>query len=106
MRGSSPDRPARAGPSPRAPSRRLSSAYTAPAAAPVPAATPRRPARDPEARKRRDAVLAVPRRLTGVGAAFDAASALIEAAEAEAEASVAETDATERAALEMALGAG
>ncbi|MFI5486887.1 DNA polymerase III subunit delta' [Micromonospora echinaurantiaca] len=66
----------------------------------------RRLARDPEARGRREAVLAVPRRLTGVGAAFDAASALIEAAEAEAEASVAEADAAERAALETALGAG
>ncbi|MER5458826.1 DNA polymerase III subunit delta' [Micromonospora sp. NPDC002389] len=66
----------------------------------------RRLAGDPQARSRRDAVLAVPRRLTGVGAAFDAASALIEAAEAEAEASVAELDAAERAALETALGAG
>jgi DNA polymerase-3 subunit delta' len=63
-------------------------------------------ARDPQARTRRDAVLAVPRRLTGIGAAFDAASSLIEAAEAEAAASVAETDAKERAALETALGAG
>ncbi|MEV1287770.1 DNA polymerase III subunit delta' [Micromonospora sp. NPDC049679] len=66
----------------------------------------RRLARDPDARKRRDAVLAVPRRLTGVGAAFDAASALIEAAEAEAEAAVAETDTSEREALQTALGAG
>ncbi|GAA2713903.1 DNA polymerase III subunit delta' [Micromonospora olivasterospora] len=66
----------------------------------------RRLARDPEARQRRDAVLAVPRRLTGVGAAFDAASALIEAAEAEAAASVAEIDEAERAALQTALGAG
>ncbi|MEU2612936.1 DNA polymerase III subunit delta' [Micromonospora sp. NPDC007271] len=66
----------------------------------------RRLARDPEARQRRDAVLAVPRRLTGVGAAFDAASALIEAAEAEAAASVAELDEGERAALQTALGAG
>ncbi|MFI7210710.1 DNA polymerase III subunit delta' [Micromonospora maritima] len=66
----------------------------------------RRLARDPEARQRRDAVLAVPRRLTGVGAAFDAASALIEAAEAEAAASVAEADEAERAALQTALGAG
>ncbi|MGI5246921.1 DNA polymerase III subunit delta' [Dactylosporangium sp. CA-139066] len=66
----------------------------------------RRLARDPQARTRRDAVLAVPRRLTGIGAAFDAASALIEAAEAEAVASVAETDAKERSALETALGAG
>ncbi|GGM33960.1 DNA polymerase III subunit delta' [Dactylosporangium sucinum] len=66
----------------------------------------RRLARDPQARTRRDAVLAVPRRLTGIGAAFDAASALIEAAEAEAAASVAETDVKERQALETALGAG
>ncbi|MFI6227497.1 DNA polymerase III subunit delta' [Micromonospora echinospora] len=66
----------------------------------------RRLAGDAEARARRDAVLAVPRRLTGVGAAFDAASALIEAAEAEAAAAVAETDAAEKAALQTALGAG
>lgn len=66
----------------------------------------RRLARDPQARARREAVLAVPRRLTGIGAAFDAAAALIEAAEAEAAASVAETDAKERSALETALGAG
>jgi DNA polymerase III subunit delta' len=66
----------------------------------------RRLARDPDARARRDAVLAVPRRLTGVGACFDAANALIEAAEAEAAATMAEVDAAERAALETALGAG
>jgi DNA polymerase III subunit delta' len=66
----------------------------------------RRLARDPQARARRDAVLAVPRRLTGVGAAFDAANALIEAAEAEADASVSEVDSREKAALEIALGAG
>ncbi|WBB77911.1 DNA polymerase III subunit delta' [Micromonospora sp. WMMD882] len=66
----------------------------------------RRLAADPQARTRRDAVLAVPRRLTGVGAAFDAASALIEAAEAEAAAAVAELDAAEKAALQTALGAG
>ncbi|GAB3868881.1 DNA polymerase III subunit delta' [Dactylosporangium cerinum] len=66
----------------------------------------RRLARDPQARARREAVLAVPRRLTGIGAAFDAAAALIEAAEAEAAASVVETDARERASLETALGAG
>jgi DNA polymerase-3 subunit delta' len=66
----------------------------------------RRLARDPEARGRRDAVLAVPRRLTGVGACFDAASALIEAAEAEAAAAVVDSDAAERTALEQALGAG
>ena len=66
----------------------------------------RRLARDPQARTRRDAVLGVPRRLTGVGACFDAANALIEAAEAEAAALSAEVDGTERAALETALGAG
>jgi DNA polymerase-3 subunit delta' len=66
----------------------------------------KRLARDPEARKRRDAVLAVPRRLTGIGACFDAASALIEAAEAEAAAAVTDNDAAERSALEQALGAG
>jgi DNA polymerase-3 subunit delta' len=66
----------------------------------------RRLAKDPEARGRRDAVLAVPRRLTGVGACFDAASALIEAAEAEAAAAVVDSDSNERAALEQALGAG
>ncbi|HEY2950782.1 MAG TPA: DNA polymerase III subunit delta' [Micromonosporaceae bacterium] len=63
-------------------------------------------ARDARARQRREAVLTIPRRLTGIGACFDAASALIEAAEAEAEAAVAETDAAERSALETALGAG
>jgi DNA polymerase-3 subunit delta' len=66
----------------------------------------RRLARDPQARSRRDAVLAVPRRLTGVGACFDAANALIEAAEAEASATVSEVDSSERSALETALGAG
>jgi DNA polymerase III subunit delta' len=66
----------------------------------------RRLARDPEARARREAVLALPRRLTGVGACFDAASALIDAAEAEAVATVSEVDARERSELETALGAG
>jgi DNA polymerase-3 subunit delta' len=66
----------------------------------------RRLASDPQARSRREAVLGVPRRLTGVGACFDAASALIEAAEAEAAATVSTVDAAERTALETALGAG
>jgi DNA polymerase-3 subunit delta' len=66
----------------------------------------RRLARDPQARARRDAVLAVPRRLTGVGACFDAANSFIEAAEAEAAASVTDVDARERSELETALGAG
>jgi DNA polymerase-3 subunit delta' len=66
----------------------------------------KRLANDPEARSRREAVLAVPRRLSSVGACFDAASALITAAEAEAATAFAENDTTERAALEQALGAG
>src|SRR3954447_2568108 len=66
----------------------------------------KRLARDMEARGRREAVLAVPRRLTGVGACYDAAAALIKAAEAEAAAAVVESDTAERAALEQALGAG
>jgi DNA polymerase-3 subunit delta' len=66
----------------------------------------RRLARDPSARERRAAVLAVPRQLTGVGACFDAASQLISATEAEADAATAEIDATERAEMETALGAG
>jgi DNA polymerase III subunit delta' len=66
----------------------------------------RRLAVDPAARENREAVLAVPRRLTGVGACFDAAAALIEAAEAEAAASVSQVDTGERRALETALGAG
>jgi DNA polymerase-3 subunit delta' len=66
----------------------------------------RRLARDTEARARRDAVLSVPRKLTGVGACFDAAAALIAAAEAEASATVVEVDAKEKADLSTALGAG
>lgn len=66
----------------------------------------KRLAADPAARARREAVLTIPRQLTSVGACFDAASALIEAAEEEAAATVAEVDASERAALETALGAG
>jgi DNA polymerase-3 subunit delta' len=66
----------------------------------------KRLANDPDARGRREAVLAVPRRLTGVGACFDAASALIEAAEAESAAAVTDSDTAERASLEQALGAG
>jgi len=66
----------------------------------------RRLARDPQARASREKVLAVPRRLTGVGACFDAASALIAAAEGEAVATVSDVDARERSELETALGAG
>ncbi|MFC7482267.1 DNA polymerase III subunit delta' [Luedemannella flava] len=66
----------------------------------------RRLARDPQARARREAVLAVPRRLTGIGACFDVAASIIEAAEAEAADLVADLDARERSELETALGAG
>ena len=66
----------------------------------------RRLANDPAARSRRDAVLTVPRKLTGLGACFDAASSLIAAAEAEAAATVSDVDTAERTALETALGAG
>jgi DNA polymerase-3 subunit delta' len=66
----------------------------------------RRLARDPQARARREAVLAVPRRLTGIGACFDAASALIAATETEASDNVSDADVKERGDLEMALGAG
>jgi DNA polymerase-3 subunit delta' len=66
----------------------------------------RRLARDPQARSRREAVLAVPRRLTGIGACFEAAAALITATDAEAATSVSDMDARERTELEVALGAG
>jgi DNA polymerase-3 subunit delta' len=66
----------------------------------------RRLARDPEARGRRDKVLAVPRRLTGIGACFDAASALVSATDLEATANVSNVDAKEKADLEVAMGAG
>jgi len=66
----------------------------------------RRLARDPEARARREAVLAIPRRLTGIGACFDAAYALIEASKSEAAAAVSDMDVRERQELETALGAG
>lgn len=66
----------------------------------------RRLATDPQARERRAQVLGVPRRLSGIGACFDAASALIAAAEAEAAAVVVDMDVRERSALETALGAG
>jgi DNA polymerase-3 subunit delta' len=66
----------------------------------------RRLAGDPAARSRREAVLAVPRRLTGIGACFEVAAGLISATEAEAAANVSDVDAKERAELEVALGAG
>jgi DNA polymerase-3 subunit delta' len=66
----------------------------------------RRLARDPEARSRREAVLAVPRRLTGIGACYEAAAALVAATDAEAAAAVSESDTRERSEMERALGAG
>jgi DNA polymerase-3 subunit delta' len=66
----------------------------------------RRLARDPEARSRREAVLAVPRRLTGIGACYEAAAALVAATDSEASAAVSDADARERSEMERALGAG
>ena len=66
----------------------------------------RRLATDPEAARRRDEVLAVPARLTGLGPAFAAAAALVKAAETEAAAITEELDAPEREALRRAFGEG
>ena len=66
----------------------------------------RRLATDPEAARRRDEVLAVPARLTGVGQAFAAAAALVKAAETEAAAITEELDTPEREALRRAFGEG
>jgi DNA polymerase III subunit delta' len=66
----------------------------------------RRLATDPEAAHRRDEVLAVPARLTGVGPAFAAAAALVKAAETEAAAITEELDTPEREALRRAFGEG
>ncbi|GAA1717877.1 DNA polymerase III subunit delta' [Isoptericola hypogeus] len=64
----------------------------------------RRLARDPEARRRRDAVLEVARRIRGVGDAVLAAGELVDVAKAEAVAAAAERDAAERAELMRGLG--
>jgi DNA polymerase III subunit delta' len=66
----------------------------------------RRLARDPAARERRAAVLAVPASLTSMSACFAAADHLVSAAEAEAAAVSAELDAPETDALKQAMGAG
>ena len=66
----------------------------------------RRLATDPEAARRRDEVLAVPARLTGIGEAFAAAAALVKAAETEAAAITEELDTPEREALRRAFGEG
>lgn len=65
----------------------------------------RRLARDPEARARRAAVLAVAPRIRGVGDAVLAAGELVETAQAEAKAATEQRDAQERAALLHTLGA-
>ncbi|WP_025272715.1 DNA polymerase III subunit delta' [Haloglycomyces albus] len=66
----------------------------------------RRLATDPTAQARRDAVLAIPRSLSGLSACFTAAAELVETAEAEAADSYAEQSDQERADLETALGKG
>ena len=66
----------------------------------------RRLATDPQAAQRRDEVLAVPARLTGLGPALAAAAALVKAAETEAAAITEELDAPERGALRRAFGEG
>src|SRR5579859_4274694 len=66
----------------------------------------RRLATDPEAAARRDDVLAVPPRLTGLGPALAAAAALVKAADAEAAAISADLDEPERGALRRAFGEG
>jgi DNA polymerase-3 subunit delta' len=66
----------------------------------------RRLARDPQAARRRDEVLAVPARLTGMGPALAAAAVLVKAAETEAAAITTELDEPERSALRRAYGEG
>src|SRR6266702_3774856 len=66
----------------------------------------RRLATDPEAAARRDDVLALPPRLTGLGPALSSAAALVKAAEAEAAAISADLDEPERGALRRAFGEG
>jgi len=66
----------------------------------------RRLATDAETARRRAEVLAIPLRLTSVGAAFAAAADLVKAAEAEATATTEELDAPERDALKKAFGEG
>ncbi|MCU1689956.1 MAG: holB, partial [Jatrophihabitantaceae bacterium] len=66
----------------------------------------RRLVRDPEARARRAAVLAIPQSLTSLAACLAAADQLVSAAEAEAKALAAELNEDETDALKIALGAG
>ncbi|MFE9102244.1 DNA polymerase III subunit delta' [Actinomadura geliboluensis] len=64
----------------------------------------RRLATDPQARRRRAEVLAVPRRLSSVGPAVAAAESLVAAAKAEAKAQTEELNESETSALRQALG--
>ncbi len=66
----------------------------------------RRLATDPQAAQRRDEVLSMPARLTGLGPAFTVAAALVKAADTEAAAITSELDAPERDALRRAFGEG
>ncbi len=66
----------------------------------------RRLATDPEARKRREEVLAVPMRATSLGPALAAAAALVRTAEEEAKAVTEELDEPEKEALRQAFGEG
>jgi DNA polymerase-3 subunit delta' len=66
----------------------------------------RRLATDPEARRRREQVLAVPVRATSLGPALAAAAALVKTAEDEAKAVTEELDEPERDALRQAFGEG
>lgn len=66
----------------------------------------RRLARDPEARQRREAILALPTTVRDLGDCLTAAQRLVDDATAEAEAATAEVEARERAELERALGYG
>ncbi|MEP6851053.1 MAG: DNA polymerase III subunit delta' [bacterium] len=66
----------------------------------------RRLARDPQARARRSAVLAIPASLRSVGACFGAADHLLSTADLEASAQSDVRDSEETEALKVALGAG
>ncbi|SDS51417.1 DNA polymerase III subunit delta' [Microlunatus soli] len=63
-------------------------------------------ARNPEARERRQRVLQIPDRLTGLGGCLEAAADLIAACTEEAGVTTADLDAREKAELEQALGFG
>jgi DNA polymerase III subunit delta' len=64
----------------------------------------RRPATNPDARRRRGDVLGVPGRVDALGPSIEAAAALVAAAESEAKATTEELDEGETAELRLALG--